>query len=92
MKDLEIDIKTNNAIDIHQVHFHDKIEVHDNKQFNVKTINLYSYQPNMKQMVSHMAWQLDGQRKIAAAYCNYDVRPLLMNTVDSLVWDIGKYK
>lgn len=76
--DLEIDIKQNNAINIHQNYFQNKIDDYDDS-FHVKTINLYSYYSN--HMVNHLSWQPDGQRKIVAAY---------NNTIDSLVWDIGR--
>ncbi|CAF0927928.1 unnamed protein product [Rotaria sordida] len=85
--DLEIDIKQNNAIDIHQIYFQNKIDDYD-EPFNIKTINLYTYNSNINQMANHISWQPDGQRKIAVSYCNFDFNPIIMNTIDSLVWDI----
>ncbi|CAF3905248.1 unnamed protein product, partial [Rotaria sp. Silwood1] len=40
------------------------------------------------QMANHISWQPDGQRKIAVSYCNFNFNPIIMNTIDSLVWDI----
>jgi hypothetical protein len=87
-KDLEIGIKQNNAIDIHQVYFQNKIDDYD-EPFHAKTVNLYSYNPNGNQMANHISWQPDGHRKIAVSYSNLDFNPIIMNTIDSLVWDIG---
>jgi dynein intermediate chain 2 len=77
-KDLEVDIQQNNAINIHQNYFQNKIDDYD-EPFNIKTINLYNYNSNKNQMVNHISWQPDGQRKLVVSY----------STIDSLIWDIG---
>ncbi|CAF3613219.1 unnamed protein product [Rotaria socialis] len=87
IRDLEMDIKQNNAIDIHQTYFQKKFDDYD-EPFTVKTANLYSYNSNINQMVNHISWQPDGQRKIAVSYCNFDYSPAIMSKIDSLVWDI----
>ncbi|CAF5190570.1 unnamed protein product, partial [Rotaria magnacalcarata] len=63
IRDLEMDIKQNNAIDIHQTYFQKKFDDYD-EPFTVKTTNLYSYNSNINQMANHISWQPDGQRKI----------------------------
>ncbi|CAF2053309.1 unnamed protein product [Rotaria magnacalcarata] len=87
IRDLEMDIKQNNAIDIHQTYFQNKFDDYD-EPFTVKTTNLYSYNSNINQMANHISWQPDGQRKIAVSYCNFDYSPVIMSKIDSLVWDI----
>ena len=77
--DLEMNIKENNAIDIHQNYFEEKNDHYD-ESFHIKTINLYSYYLNQNQIVNHISWQPDGQRKLAVCYSNSD----------SLIWDIGR--
>ncbi|CAF1672059.1 unnamed protein product [Adineta ricciae] len=87
IQSLEIDLQQNNAIDIHQTYFQNKLNNYD-EPFNVKTVNLYNYQSNLNQMVNHMSWQPDGQRKIAVSYSNLEFNPIQTNPIDSLVWDI----
>ncbi|CAF1683368.1 unnamed protein product [Adineta ricciae] len=87
IQSLEIDLQQNNAIDIHQTYFQNKLSNYD-EPFNVKTVNLYNHQSNLNQMVNHMSWQPDGQRKIAVSYSNLEFTPIQTNPIDSLVWDI----
>ncbi|CAF1149392.1 unnamed protein product [Adineta steineri] len=87
IQDLEISIQQNNAINIHQTYFPNKIDDYD-ELFNVKTINSYNYYQNINHMANHISWQPDGQRKMAVSYCNLDFNPNRINTIDSLVWDI----
>ncbi|CAF1551371.1 unnamed protein product [Adineta ricciae] len=87
IQSLEIDLQQNNAIDIHQTYFQNKLSNYD-EPFNVKTVNLYNHQSNLNQMVNHMSWQPDGQRKIAVSYSNLEFNPIQTNPIDSLVWDI----
>ncbi|CAF4470035.1 unnamed protein product, partial [Adineta steineri] len=74
IQDLEISILQNNAINIHQTYFPNKIDDYD-ELFNVKTINSYNYYQNTNHMANHISWQPDGQRKMAVSYCNLDFNP-----------------
>jgi hypothetical protein len=78
---LERDIQQNNAIDIHQNYFQNKIDDYD-EPFTVKTVNLYNYNLNRNQIVNHISWQSDRQRKIVVSYSNLGFNPLITNTID----------
>ena len=86
---LELDLQQNNAIDIHQNCFQEKIDDEEDESFNVKTVNLYSWNANRNEMVNRISWQSDGQRKIAVSYGNGHFNLARTNLIDSLVWDIG---
>lgn len=86
VKELEIDVQQNNAIDIHQNYFQEQIEREEDQAFRVRTVNFYRWNTNRNQMVNHISWQADGQRKIAVSYGDVQVH---LDTVESLVWDIG---
>lgn len=86
VKDLEMDLQQNNAIDIHQNYFQEQI---DEESFRVRTGNLYRWNSNRNQMVNHISWQADGQRKIGVSYGDIQFNSGRMDTIESLVWDIG---
>ena len=88
MKDLGMDLQQNNAIEIHQNYFPQKIEQEDDEPFRVRPVNLYRWNSNRDQMVNHILWQAYGQRKMGVSYGDIQFNSERMNTVESLVWDI----